>query len=96
MRISSLILPAINGVLWGGLIWAGSQAMNSVRSQHVPGYPNSGQIEYYVVAPIVMLCVAVLPAIIVSQTKWATFGNVWATLTLTLLVPYGCFYTGGM
>ena len=96
MKFTTLILPAISGIVWGGLSWMGWAGVKGVQSQHVPGYPNLGQIQFYTVFPLVMLSVALVPAALLSQTKWAIIGNIWSVVTLLAVLPYLFFYTGGM
>jgi hypothetical protein len=94
MKISALILPAINGVLWGSFAWFGHEGSRSVEAR--VGHSNLGQVEFYVVLPLVMLIVAMVPAVLLSQTKWSTIGNVWSIFTLVLLIPYLSGYSGGI
>ena len=96
MKFSSLILPALNGIVWGGLAWMGWGGIKHVQSQHVPGYPNFGQIQFYVIFPLAMVSIALIPATLLSQTKWAVIGNIWSVVTLLAVFPYLFFYTGGM
>jgi hypothetical protein len=96
MKWSSLILPALNGLAWGGLSWLGWGVMQGVFAQHVAGYPNAGQIFSYVVIPLMMVSVALVPAAFLSQTRWSFWGNVWSALALVLLLPYLFTYTGGV
>jgi len=96
MKWSALILPVLNGVAWGGLSRLGWVVVEGVFAQHVAGYPNAGQISFYIVIPLVMVSVAMVPAVLLSQTRWAFWGNVWSAFTLVLLLPYLFFYTGGI
>ncbi|HXC29201.1 MAG TPA: hypothetical protein VNV38_14685 [Stellaceae bacterium] len=96
MKITSLILPAINGVVWGGSAWMGWDLIKSVELQHAPGYPNSGQIFLYAIFPLLMLSVSLVPAAFLSQTKWAIIGNIWSVLTLVPFFPYFCSLSGGV
>jgi uncharacterized protein involved in cysteine biosynthesis len=91
-----LILPTLNGLVWGGLSWMGWDLIRTVESQHVPGFPSSGQILFYIIIPLAMLSVALVPAAFLSQTRWAALGNVWSALTLFLLLPYLYHYGGGI
>ena len=96
MKMSSLILPAINALVWGGLSWMGWGGIKYIESQHAAGYPSSGQILFYQIIPLVMLSVALVPAALLGQTRWATFGNAWSAFTLFLLLPYLFYYGGGV
>lgn len=96
MKKASLVLPAINGLVWGGLSWIGWDGIKYIESQHATGYPNSGQIGYYVTIPLVMLAVALVPAALLSQTRWSFVGNIWCSLTLIAVFPYLLPYGGGV
>ena len=96
MKLTALILIAVNGLVWGGLSRMGWNLVKNVESQHVPGYPNSGQILYYVIVPLVMLSVALVPAAFLSQSRWAALGNVWSAVTLILVLPFLFLYFGGI
>jgi hypothetical protein len=93
MKKSPLVLMALNGFIWGGLSWMGWDGIRYIESQHAAGYPNTGQIGYYLATPLVMLAVSLLPLAVLGQTKWSAFGNVWGCLTLLVaflyLIPYG-------
>ena len=55
MKKAALILPAINGLVWGGLSWMGWDGIKYIESQHAAGYPSSGQIGYYLTVPLITL-----------------------------------------
>jgi hypothetical protein len=96
MKFSSLILPAINALVWGALSWMGWEGIKFIESQHTAGYPNLGQIGYYLATPLVMLIVALVPGALLSQTKWSVLGNVWSSFALIAAVPYFLLYGGGV
>ena len=96
MKITPLILPAVNGIAWGGFAWLGWDMLKSIESQHAPGYPSSGQILWIEIFPLIMLLVSLVPSALLSQTKWSTFGNIWSLLTLVLFFPYFCSSGGGV
>jgi hypothetical protein len=96
VKKAPLILMALNGLVWGGLSWMGWGAMKDVLAQHVVGAPNSGQIGYYLVFPLVMLTVSLLPGALLGQTRWSAVANGWCSLTLVAVFPYLLPYTGGI
>jgi hypothetical protein len=96
VKLLPLILPAINGIVWGGFAWMGWGGIKYIESQHAPGYPNSGQILLYAIFPLIMLSVSLVPATLLSQTKWTILGNIWSVLTLLPLFPYLLVYGGGV
>jgi hypothetical protein len=70
--------------------------MKNVMSQLVVGYPNSGQVGYYLVFPLVMLTASLVPGALLGQTKWSIGANIWCSLTLIAVFPYMLPYTGGV
>ena len=94
MNLKALILPAINSLIWGLLAWGGFDGEKGVEAR--VGWVSLGQVEWYVAFPLLMLSVSVIPGALLSQTKWHRIGNIWSGLSLLVLLPYGCAYTGGM
>ena len=94
MKISTLIISAINVVAWGWLAWKGHGLAKGVQAR--VGHSDLGQVEFLVVWPLIALIVALLPLILLSQTKWAIVGNFWAGFVLALVVPYLLVYGGGV
>jgi hypothetical protein len=94
MKIRPLILPAVNGIVWSGLVWMGFDGEKAVEARM--GGVSLGQFQFYVIFPLLMLSVALIPAALLSQTKWAFMGNIWSVLTLLCLLPYLFFYGGGV
>jgi hypothetical protein len=94
LKIKPLILPAINFLLWGFMAWMGFGGEVSVETR--VGSVILGQVEFYVVFPLIMLSVAVIPGVLLSQTKWHPIGSIWSSLALLLILPYACFYGGGV
>ena len=60
-------LAALALSFWGLMSLAGASAYQSIVSQHVPGYPNSGQINLYLTAPIVVACLLLAAVIVVNR-----------------------------
>jgi len=85
-----------NGILWGYFIWSGVDGIESVREQHAPGYPNSGQIELYIVFPAIMFVASLVLPLLLRWMKWPRAGTGILIAALLLMFPFGCVYTGGM
>lgn len=97
MRIAANIFAGLVCILWGSLLWIGFGLMASVSSRHIPGYPNSGQIFFYIGVPgavtaILVLAIFTLNSIFRSPT-WLAF---LAAAALLLLLYYFMQYTGGV
>jgi hypothetical protein len=94
LKFKTLILPGINFLAWGLIAWAGFDGEVGVERR--VGSVALGQVQWYVIFPLIILSVAVIPGAILSQTKWSRFSTIWSILALTLILPYGCYSGGGM
>ena len=47
------IAAAVAAVLWLFMALNGVSGIQGIRNQHVPGYPNDGQMRLYVVIPLI-------------------------------------------
>ena len=93
----SSILAALSVVLWGGLIWLGWIGIQGVVHQHVPGYPASGQVLYYIQVPAAALIICIMAAVVCfvwPAAVWA--GRLILILMLLALFPFMLVYTGGV
>jgi hypothetical protein len=84
MRILTLIPLAINAVLWGYFFFIGHN-FATAREARV-GSSNLGQVDFYVVFPLIVLIVSLTPTALLSQTKWHWIGTIWSVVTLLLLL----------
>jgi len=90
------VLSAVNVLLWGLLIWLGVEGIKGVESQHVAGYPNDGQLSYYVRFPILMAAVAVALFAFGRFTRFRRTA-LGLQILVTVTLPFYLFaYTGGM
>ena len=90
-----LLAPGLACLIWGALLFLGSALASGVKSQGVPGYPNSGQIIYYQGIPGAAFAVAL--ALLAASFKWKGCGlSVAAALLILALLPFLLFYTGGV
>jgi hypothetical protein len=94
LKKAPLILMAFNGIVWSGLVWMGFDGEKGVEAR--TGAVALGQVEYYVVIPLFMLSMSLVPAALLGQTKWSGWGNLWSAITLFLVFPYLVLYGGGM
>lgn len=49
------IAAAVSAVLWLFMALAGISGIEGIHNQHVPGYPNDGQLRLYIVIPLIGL-----------------------------------------
>ncbi len=92
-----MILAGLTGITWGSLIWLGWMAIQGVVHQHVPGYPASGQVLYYIQMPAAALIICITAAascFVWPRTVWA--GRVTMIFVLLALFPFVLAYTGGV
>jgi len=90
------VFAALNSVVWGGLVLLGFSLMRGVTDQHVPGYPNSGQIGYYVRMPVVMSVFTLGLYLLSFVRRMPCLFLVIEVLALLLFFPYMLAYTGGI
>lgn len=93
MKQSTIVVLILNFVVWGGLACL---SQNLLVGNRIAERGNLDQMEYYLAFSLIMLSVSTLPTALLSRTQWATYGNAWSLFALLLLLPYSCFYTGGM
>ena len=94
--MKAYVLMAANIGSWGFFAWSGFSGIRRAQAQHVPGYPNRGQIEFYVVFPLLVVAIALVLPILLRRTRWSGGGTAILIATLLLLIPYGFVFTGGM
>ena len=96
MKKTPLVLMALNILVWGGLSWMGWGLIRSADARHAAGHPTLGQIEYYLVIPLLMLSLSLVPAAFLGQTRWSSLANIWYGFTLVAVLPYLLPYSGGV
>jgi hypothetical protein len=94
MSFRPLILPTVNGVVWGGLVFIGFGLETGVEER--VGGVALAQLQYYVIFPLLMVSISMVPSVLLSQTKWSGWGSGWSAITLFLVLPYLLVYTGGI
>ena len=91
------ILALAATTLWALVLLMGLGGVDSVRSQHVLGYPAAGQIRFYVYFPATVLALVVATwALSIYRRQFKALAATVIALTLLLLPGYLFFYTGGM
>jgi hypothetical protein len=87
-------LMAASIVLWGFFAWSGFNRIKGVQAQHVPGY--RGQIEFYVVFPLLIAAIALVLPMLLRRTRWFGRSTTILIATLILSIPYGFVFIGRM
>lgn len=89
------ITAAVSTVLWLFMSLIGIFLIEGVRDQHVPGYPNDGQLRLYVVTPLIGLAVsAAMLGFSKRLPRWATRTGVG--ITFIALLPVFMTFGGGV
>jgi hypothetical protein len=91
------ILGLVTATLWALLLIMGLGGIDSIRSQHVPGFPSTGQLRYYVYFPAASLALVIAAWVLAAH--WRQFkvpAVILIALALVALPGYLFFYTGGM
>ena len=86
MKAIYILVPA-NLIVWGYLVWSGLEGMRSVQAQHASGYPNSGQIGFYVGFPLFVAALSVVAPFLLRRKPRAGVGIATTIVTLLLVLP---------
>ncbi|MCK9193519.1 MAG: hypothetical protein M0P19_06555 [Nevskia sp.] len=92
ISITAIIAMAI----WVSFVIMGYQGIQSVAMQNVQGYPNDGQIRFYIVLPSIVATAVALSAICFWFNRLKALARAIQVFSLVALFPYLFFYTGGM
>ena len=90
------VLAGINVLLWGAFIWIGRSLIHNLAGRAVPGYPNHGQMTYYLYFPMAMLTLALSAYAIGRVRKLRYVGLGVEVLVLVVFAPFFLGYIGGM
>src|SRR5262245_22597296 len=100
MPVAVNIWAAVVCALWGALLWIGIGLISGVVAQHVPGYPNTAQILFYIGAPAAVVTTLLCSGIALNCIKKWQFAMpaflIFSILVFLLLFPYIWAYGGGM
>ena len=89
-------LTVVNTLLWCGFTWLGFDLSDGVVAQHVAGYPNAGQIAYYIQFPIAMAACAVAAFLFARFNRFRGTALMIEILVLLVVLPFIFGYTGGV
>jgi len=89
------IAASFTSLLWGLFTYIGYDLTCGVVKRHVPGYPNTGQWQYYVYFPMIMLIISVGLLLLARKIPVALFVTLWL-LQIFIFFPFLLGYTGGV
>jgi len=79
------MISALSALLWGVILGIGIKLYSGIAPQGVPGYPNTGQLELYILFPTVMVLIGTCLTIFSKRTPTLLF--VIVVLALFALIP---------
>jgi hypothetical protein len=89
------IVAAVSTLLWLFMSLIGISGVEGVRDQHVPGFPNDGQLRLYVVVPLIGLASSAAILVFAERLpKWAKRTGV--TISFLVLLPVFMIFGGGV
>jgi len=89
-------VAGINVLLWGAFIWIGHGLLHNLAARSIPGFPNQGQMTYYLYFPMGMLTLALSAYALSRVRKLRYVGLGIEVLLLFVFVPFLLGYTGGV
>lgn len=86
----------ISASLWGALALMGWDGIRSIADQQVAGYPNAGQIRYYLHMPLAAFALSAALLGLTWLRRWGGALSAIGALLILLIFPYLLPYTGGV
>jgi len=91
------VLAAIALSFWGLASLVGVLAYQSIVGQHVPGYPNSGQVNLYLTIPIFVFCLLLAAIFFVNKKgRGAVLLAMASSMSLFVVPMYLAVWSGGI
>ena len=82
---------------WAALLLVGASLIRGVTGQNVPGYPSSGQIEFYLLYPALAIAVLVACAwLFKGISRRPSLLAFLSGAALLAVLPYIMFFGGGV
>jgi len=94
-RMTRRLVAILGALFWGASVLSGVSVISGVARQAVPGYPNVGQVRYYIWFPATMFSLNVCLAFFAQRTPTPFFALIWL-IQLALVLPFLLGYTGEM
>jgi hypothetical protein len=96
MRASNVFAGVVI-LIWIAWLWVGLELTRGVVAQHVTGYPDQGQISFYVGVPAALIVILFLACAIFNFLKRSSVGlALVSALALIVVLPFTLFYGGGV
>jgi hypothetical protein len=92
----SYVLAGITAAIWGLLALIGYRLLEDLRGQHVPGYPSSGQANFYFHFPVGMLLIVLIALAASHSRPLKVPAIIIYALSMVAVPPYLFGYTGGV
>ena len=91
------IMASLAIALWFLLSLLGLSGLSGVAAQHVPGYPNMGQIKLYVAWPMCVKITVLLCAWFCNMFRgWPWLLIMMSSASLLAILPYMAVWGGGV
>jgi hypothetical protein len=94
--VTNAAVSAINTLMWSGLSWMGWCVLKGVEGQHVTGYPDHVQFNYYFGFPLSMLVCSLVLYSVAGFTRFRVPALLTQFLVFFVVFPFLFFYTGGV
>jgi hypothetical protein len=91
------ILSGVAFAIWLALGLNGRTLLSGAVAQQAPGFPNSGQIDYYLAIPLLVAISILVVAWVCSAIKRLSWVQLILSVFALIALPvYMLAYTGGM
>jgi len=88
------IAATIAGAPWAYLLWAGYDLCYGPQARVMAGYPNSGQVHLYIVAPFIGLIVSIAFFVLANKIPIWAAAIIFCLEVLSLLPLLGLWGAG--
>jgi len=96
LAVVNAIAALVNALAWLGLTWGGWGLLRGLEVQMIPGYPNHGQVMYYLYFPLAMGACALAVYAVARFSRFKKLALLIQALLFLFLFPFMLAYTGGV
>lgn len=83
--------------LWFGLALLGRDGVGAIVAQQAIGYPNMGQIDLYIVGPLIVVTTLLTCAWLCNMfRRWPLLLGTASGASIAALIPYLAIWGGGV